>query len=717
MTWFANLKTAGKLAFGFGLSLILMVIIGVTASTRMAQMNTSAERIVSESLNGVLALGQVNASMRQYRVYEYRHIAFTKPDEKAGEEKKLGDEQGKIDNAFSDYEKALHEEDDRKNFNNLKSQWAAYLELDGQMRNLSRQNKTADAYNLLMVKGAPMSKQYYDNIVPQLEQMISWNKTNADTRHKEAVSAFTSGNTILIGLLTAAVLGGVLSGWFITRSITRPLAEISGVAKEMAVGVIDHKFNLVRRDEIGEVAGAFRDMIAYQQELAEVANSLAEGDLTRTFTPRSADDKLGNAVHAMVDNLSHLIQEVSQSAETVTQTSVRLSTSIQQTRQSSNDIAHTIQEVAKSAGQSAMTSQEMATSSEQLARSGNTAAGAMERLQSAVCQVQSGGNRQQQAALQADAGMQQAAQAVDSVARSAQQMASAAQQASTVAQTGSKAIEATIASMAQIKEQVRASSEKITELGRKGQEIGAIVETIDQIAEQTNLLALNAAIEAARAGEHGKGFAVVADEVRKLAERATTATKEIGALIGSVRSGVDDAVHAMELSRGEVTTGAARSEEAGSALVEILMAAQSVAAEVQQVTSTVHQVSASIQAVRASVTTVRQATDENEQSVAAMASGAEQVSQAISMVASISEESSAATEQMSAASAEVAAGAQNVSAAVEEQAASVEELTGAMTELHTMATHLEELVGRFTIEAAPVVTRKSARKPHMRLAA
>jgi len=135
-------------------------------------------------------------------------------------------------------------------------------------------------------------------------------------------------------------------------------------------------------------------------------------------------------------------------------------------------------------------------------------------------------------------------------------------------------VEQTLVKMKVIAESVRETAGKVEELGKRSDQIGRIVGVINDIADQTNLLALNAAIEAARAGEQGRGFAVVADEVRKLAERTTMSTKEIATMIEAVQGDTRLAVEAMEQGTRQVAKGVATTQKAGEALKEIIHMSQ-----------------------------------------------------------------------------------------------------------------------------------------------
>jgi twitching motility protein PilJ len=137
------------------------------------------------------------------------------------------------------------------------------------------------------------------------------------------------------------------------------------------------------------------------------------------------------------------------------------------------------------------------------------------------------------------------------------------------ARKGAETVQATIKGMDTIREQIQETSKRIKRLGESSQEIGDIVELINDIADQTNILALNAAIQAAMAGESGRGFAVVADEVQRLAERSSNATKQIEALVKTIQADTNEAVISMEQSTTNVVEGAKRAEQAGGALEEI----------------------------------------------------------------------------------------------------------------------------------------------------
>ena len=208
------------------------------------------------------------------------------------------------------------------------------------------------------------------------------------------------------------------------------------------------------------------------------------------------------------------------------------------------------------------------------------------------------------------------------IAVSCTQAAAGSQQANDAAVTGAGVVRETVQGMNQIAEKVRETALSIDDLGKKSQQIGAIVSTINDIADQTNLLALNAAIEAARAGEQGRGFAVVADEVRALAQRTSSATREIGEMIKAVQQQTKGAIVVMESGVARVEQGTVDAAKSGEALEEILRQIGSVAVQVNQIataaeeqTATTGEISHNIQ----NINEVVQDTAKNAQESAASA--------------------------------------------------------------------------------------------------
>jgi methyl-accepting chemotaxis protein len=236
-----------------------------------------------------------------------------------------------------------------------------------------------------------------------------------------------------------------------------------------------------------------------------------------------------------------------------------------------------------------------------------------------------------QASTVATAGEEMSATSGD-IAQNCQMAAEGAQRASLSASNGADVVERTVAVMGQIADKVQESARTVESLGARSDQIGAIIGTIEDIADQTNLLALNAAIEAARAGEQGRGFAVVADEVRALAERTTRATREIGEMIKAIQNETKGAVAAMEQGVHQVETGTMEAAKSGQALREILEQVNDVAMQVNQIataaeeqTATTGEISSNMQQITEVVLLTSHGANESAAAAAQLHGNAEEL--------------------------------------------------------------------------------------------
>ena len=219
--------------------------------------------------------------------------------------------------------------------------------------------------------------------------------------------------------------------------------------------------------------------------------------------------------------------------------------------------------------------------------------GAAQNSQQTALTLAEASENQAQEIAGASAAVNEMAVTIDQVSSNAVESAAVAKRSVSIANTGAEMVQNTIKGMDNIREQIQETSKRIKRLGESSQELGDIVSLINDIADQTNILALNAAIQASMAGDAGRGFAVVADEVQRLAERSSGATKQIEALVKTIQSDTNEAVISMEQTTTEVVRGARLAQDAGAALEEIEKVSQELAELIQNISNAARQQAAS----------------------------------------------------------------------------------------------------------------------------
>src|SRR3984893_5922856 len=397
-------------------------------------------------------------------------------------------------------------------------------------------------------------KNVMDAIRKLVNTMMSEETGLLDKRSAEEKDrAHSTVLNITLGCVISFVLLGVV-GVILTRNIAGPLREVSAAAQRIAlgdlsVGVISNG----RRDEVGVLAKTFAEMADSLGQMASVAGKISTGDLTVEVKPKSDKDTLGKAFLAMRENLRRVTREIQESISVLSS--------------SAQEIVATTAQVASAATETATAVSETTTTVEEVKQ---------------TAQLSS---------------------------QKAKYVSETAQKAAQVSQGGKKSAAESIDAMKQIREQMESIAESIVRLSEQSQAIGEIMLTVNDLAEQSNLLAVNASIEAAKAGDQGKGFAVVAQEVRNLADQSKQATAQVRSILGEIQKATNAAVMVTEQGSKAVEVGVQQAARAGESvqqlaesIAEAAQAAAQIAASSQQQMAGMDQVALAMENIKTAST-------------------------------------------------------------------------------------------------------------------
>ena len=354
---------------------------------------------------------------------------------------------------------------------------------------------------------------------------------------------------ILFGTLGALVLAG-LAGLIIARNIAGPLKSLTEVSRRITTGDLNVAVTVGERsDEVGALAHAFDGMARSLRTMAGVAEQIASGDLRANVQPQSPSDVLGNAFVRMIENLRRQIGSMAEGASVL-----------------------------------GTAASEIVASTAQLASGATESAAAVSQTTTTVEEVR---------------------QTAQLTSQKVKGVADSAQKAVQISHTGRKSTEEVVTGMERIRAQMESIAESMMRLSEQSQTIGQIIATVEDLSAQSNLLAVNAAIEAAKAGEHGKGFGVVAQEVKSLAEQSRQATDRVRTILGDIQKATTAAVMATEQGGKAVEAGARQTELAGESfgslagsVVEAAQAATQIAASSQQQLVGMEQVAGAMENIR-----------------------------------------------------------------------------------------------------------------------
>ena len=560
------MKLSSKISLGMGVLTILAGILACYLLVQMDEINENVTELADQKMPILDLIGKLNGDVPQQRIVEIRHIYSTDNAVMAAEEKTLEKWRETVNDEMEELDKAIYVPNARAIFNRLKAARGAYREVSARLLDLSRQNHTEQAVVLLNDE----SRQKFDAFSAILKELSDVTLANARQTSKDGDEKYESSRTIGIILTLAAIFIALALTWLIVRNTVRQLGKDPGELNAIAHRVVDGDYNV---DDGGKKMGVYGSIVE------------------------------------MVNALKTNIENAQRESENAKEQSRKAQEAMQQA------------EAASTEAQSK--TEAMLVAADKLEQVGSVVSSASTELSAQIEQSDRGAAESAQRLSEAATAMNEMNATVQEVARNAGSASTASAETREKAEAGAEVVAKAVRSIDQVHQMSLELKDDMTQLNEHAQDITRIMGVISDIADQTNLLALNAAIEAARAGEAGRGFAVVADEVRKLAEKTMASTNDVGNAIKAIQestaksmTGVDNAVERI----GEATELA---NQSGQALQEIVATVEATGDQVNAIATASEEQSAASEEINQSIVQVN---DMSRQTAEAMAEAAKAVS-------------------------------------------------------------------------------------------
>lgn len=486
---------------------------------------------------------------------------------------------------------------------------------------------------------------------------LNINKENLDksTENTLSISIYFVAFMVIVGTILFLFTFGK-----IIPSLIKPINIMLASIEKFSVGDFQDEVDYSQNDEFGQIAKGLNKLREATLEKIKAADRIADGDLNIEINVLSDQDCLSKSFNKMKNNISYLIDEGKNLTLALSEGKSRtrananklmgaykeillgfnqaldeiytpLSDAMEVLRKiSSGDLTVRLTKEYKGDHQLIKTSinqvtDSLSTAITQVTEAVESTASAANQILSSTEEMATGAQEQSQQTSEVANAVEEMAKTIIETTRNTVAAAEASKNAGEVARDGGIVVLETIEGMKRIADVVKKSADTVTQLGKNSDQIGEIIQVIEDIADQTNLLALNAAIEAARAGEQGRGFAVVADEVRKLAERTTKATKEIASMIKQIQKDTKWAVEAMNEGKNEVEKGKEKAEQAGRSLEKIIVESERVVDIISQVAAASEQQSSASEQISKSLESISNVTHQNASGIQQIARAAEEL--------------------------------------------------------------------------------------------